>query len=262
MTVIASAGVQYLDLPRIGWRTITGTASASGSAAGYDPDRAQGQQTYDGWRPDAIPARWIINAGSSVTADYMAVGAHTLAGCTVQPERWNGSAWVAIASTVVIADNTAILWLFPPVAATQFALRITAGPATMPTMGHIRFGQVLMLPRQATYTGDPIDEGERITLRQNLSETGEYLGATVEGNGLQFSVSVDHLPEIFRQVDWRAFRRWAESGNTFFVAPKPGAYPKEVAYAWSRGLASVRRQIPKAEIAGSVTLECTGYAAP
>jgi hypothetical protein len=262
MTVISSAGVQYLDLPRIGWRVISGTATASGSASGYDPDRAQGQQTYDGWRPDDIPARWMLDAGSSVTADYMGIGAHDLAGCTIQPERWNGSAWVAIAPTRLIADNSAILWLFPAVAATRFALRITDGPVSMPTIGHIRFGQALVVPRPATYTGDPLDEGERIVLRQNISETGEYLGAVVEGNGLQFSMSVDHLSEHFRQGEWRLFRRWAESGNTFFVAPKPGAYPKEVAYAWLGGLAAVRRQIPKAEISGSVTLDCTGYAAP
>jgi hypothetical protein len=261
MTALVSAGVVDHDLPRIGWRAITGTVTASSAAAGYEASRAVGFETYDGWKPTALPARWDVQAAAATTASYMGVAAHDLDGYTVAPQRWLSGAWVDIAPARVISGSSAIFWLFPGVSSDRFALRIVSGPG-LPVVGHIRFGSVLKVPRHATYTGDPLDEGETVRMRQNLSETGEYLGAVVEGNGLTGRLEIEHLPETFRLGEWRQFKQFAERAGTFFVAPKPNSYPGEVAYAWLAGRANVTRQIPKRDITGSVSLDIQGYARP
>lgn len=261
MSVIIASGVTNTSLPRIGWRALSGDIVASSAAAGFAASRAAAEETYDGWRPTTLPARWSVELPGSTVADYMGIAAHDLDGYTIRPQRWSGSAWVDIAPAVVVDGSTAIFWLFAPVASERFALFISAGPA-LPTIGHIRFGEVLMVPRLASYVGDPIDEGQQITLRTNRSETGEFLGSIVEGNGLQFSVQIDHLAEPFRQGAWRSFRNHAERARPFFIAPKPGPYPREVAYAWLSGRAAVSRQIPNRHISGNVTIDCVGYSRP
>jgi hypothetical protein len=260
MSVHIAAGVFDLKLPRIGWHAQGGTVSASSAAAGFAAARAVTQQTADGWKPSAMPASWVLDAGAGVGLSYCGIAAHDLAtvGATVFVEYLNDATWITIYE-VTPQDDGALFFLFPAIFAQQWRVRVTGDNA--PTIGHIRFGRVLTVPRMATYTGRPIDEGERVALRYQISETGEYLGTVVEGNGLQFSVEIDHLSEAFRLGPWREFKRWAERGNTFFIAPKPYNYPKEVAYAWT-SRAAVERTIANRNISGSVTLDCVGYAKP
>lgn len=259
MSVHIASGVTLIHLPRIAWRAQGGSVSASSAVAGFEAARAVTQQTADGWRPTSAAANWTLNAGSSVPVDYCAIGAHDIAsrGQTVFVEYLAGS-WQTITQATP-EDDGALLFLFPQITAQQWRVRLSGGSAS--TLGHIRFGRVTVPPRRANYLGTPIDEGERVALRYQMSETGEFLGTVAEGNGLQFSVQIDHLPEIFRQTEWRAFKQWAERGNTFFITPKPAAYPKEVAYAWTTR-AAVERTIPNHRVAGSVTLDCMGYAKP
>jgi hypothetical protein len=260
MTVFVTAGIGDGRLPRIGWQTLTGTVTASTAATGYEASRAVAQETYDGWKPTALPARWEIQLADLEQCNYMGIAAHELAGYTIVPQRWTGAAWEDMAAAQVVPDNGAIFWLFPTYERARYSLLISAGPG-LPVVGHIRFGVAMVVPRLATYTGDPLDEGEQVSLRFNQSETGELLGTIVEGNGLAFTVQIDHLSEEFRQGEWRAFKRYAERGGTFFIAPKPEDYSGEVAYAWTRR-AAVTRTVPNSVASGSVTLECTGYAKP
>lgn len=259
MTVVIGAGVFNLQLPRIGWHAQGGTVSASSAVAGFEAARAVTQQTADGWQPDTMPATWELDAGESVGVNYCGIGAHDLGstGATVFIEYDDGG-WQTVLE-VSPDDDGALFFLFPAIQAQEWRVRVTGSDA--PTLGHIRFGQVLTVPRMATYTGTPIDEGEQVRLRYQQSETGEFLGTVVEGNGLAFSMQLDHLPEAFRQTEWRAFKRWAEGGNTFFIAPKPQAYPKEVAYART-SRAAIERTIPNRNVAGSITLDCVGYFRP
>lgn len=259
MSVVIAAGVTDLNLPRIGWKAQGGTVTASSEADGFNAERAATQQTADGWQPDAMPATWELDAGEPVGVNYCGIAAHDLGstGATVFIE-YEDSGWQTVLE-ISPEDDTALFFLFPAIEAQEWRVRVTGSDA--PTLGHIRFGQVLTAPRMATYTGTPIDEGEQVRLRYQQSETGEFLGTVSEGNGLSFSMQLDHLPEAFRQGPWREFKRFAERGNTFFIAPKPQAYPREVAYAWTRS-AAIERVIPNKDVTGSVTLDCSGYFRP
>jgi hypothetical protein len=263
MSVVIANGVTNTDLPRIGWRAITGTISASTAASGFAASLAATAQTYSAWRATALPATWAIDAGSAQAVDYAAIGAHEIGsnGGTVFVEYLVGSTWTQ-AATVTPADDSAILFLFPEVSAQEWRIRITG--TTAPRVGNIRFGKVTTLPRLSTFAPAlPITEAEQFTYNVNVSATGEWLGRSVVAAGLQFSVQIEHVAETFAAGEWADFRVHCNEGDaTFYIAPKPAAYPKEVAYAWPTETVRAERALPNKAISRTLDLQCGGYKRP
>jgi hypothetical protein len=263
MSVVIASGVTNTHLPRLGWRAITGTITASSAANGFGAALAATPQTYSAWRPTALPATWAIDAGSAQAVDYCGIGAHSIGsnGGTVFIEYLVGSTWT-LAATVTPTDDTALLFLFPEVSAQEWRVRITGG--TPARVGNIRFGKVTTLPRQSTFAPAlPITEAEQFTYNVNVSATGEWLGRSVVAAGLEFSFQVEHVSETFADGEWALFRRHCNEGDaTFYVAPKPAAYPKEVAYAWPSDTVRANRAFPKKEISRTIELQCNGYKRP
>jgi hypothetical protein len=263
MSVVIASGVTNTHLPRLGWRAITGTITASSAASGFGAALAATPQTYSAWRPTALPATWAIDAGSAQAVDYCGIGAHEIGsnGGTVFVEYLVGSTWT-LAATVTPTDDTALLFLFPEVTAQEWRVRITGG--TPARVGNIRFGKVTTLPRQSTFAPAlPITEAEQFTYNVNVSATGEWLGRSVVAAGLEFSFQVEHVSETFAAGEWALFRKHCNEGSaTFYVAPKPAAYPKEVAYAWPSDTVRANRAFPKKEISRTIELQCNGYKRP
>lgn len=263
MSVVIATGVTNTDLPRIGWRAITGTITASTAASGFAAALAATAQTYSAWKPTALPATWAVNAGSAQAVNYAAIGAHDIgtASATAFVEYLVGSTWTQ-AATVTPSDDTAILFLFPQVSAQEWRIRITG--TTAPRVGNIRFGRVTTLPRLSTFAPSlPITEAEQFTYNVNVSSTGEWLGRSVVASGLQFSVQIEHVSEAFAAGEWADFRKHCNEGDaTFYIAPKPAKYPKEVAYAWPNETVKAERTLPNKEISRTIDLQCGGYNRP
>jgi 2Fe-2S ferredoxin len=109
----------------------------------------------------------------------------------------------------------------------------------------------------------PITEAEQFTYNVNVSATGEWLGRSVVAAGLEFSFQVEHVSETFADGEWALFLRHCNEGDaTFYVAPKPVSYPKEVAYAWPSDTVRANRAFPKKEISRTIELQCNGYKRP
>jgi hypothetical protein len=251
--------------PRIGWRTIGGAASASSQAPGFAAAFALTPQTYTAWRPTAGASEtWTLTPPGPDAADYCGIGAHNLGslGASVSVQRWDGTGWQTILSHDP-ADDGAILFIFNRVAAAQFRVAIS-GASAAPRIGNIKFGVATPLPRKSTFAPAlPITEAEQFTYNVNVSATGEWLGRSVVAAGLQFSVRVDHVPEAFAAGEWAAFRVHCNEGDaTFYIAPKPAAYPKEVAYAWPTETVRAERVFPNSVMSRAVELQCAGYKRP
>lgn len=264
MSVVIASGVTGTEFPRIGWKGISGTITASSAANGFGAGLAATPQTYAAWRAINADATWEIDAGESVAVDYCGIGAHDLAtvGATVAVQRWTGSAWVTVASTTP-TDDSAILFLFPSASATKWRISIT-GATSAARIGNIRFGLVTTLPQRSTFAPAlPITEAEEYGYNVNLSVTGEWLGRSVVSTGLQFSVTISHLSEEFASGEWADFRAHCNTGDaTFFIAPKPAAYPKEVAYAWPTETVKAERNFPNKNVSRIAELQCAGYKRP
>jgi hypothetical protein len=263
MTVIlapAFSGIAYpLDHPRIGWRSIAGTAITSGAQAGYPAANALDVRTAIAWCPDAVPA-WVgVNAGATVQVNYCGIAGHDLGtrGAVIAIDRWNGAAWVTVIADRPIASNDAIMILMLPFETTQVRLRIVSATG-IPRIGHVRFGRVTEVPQKTDFAGTtPISERrtyEYDTLRAN---NGAFLGRSIVSTGLQFTLSVQYVSEDWRRTEWAEFRDYANKGNaTFFIADRPQSYPEDVAYAWSNEAMSASRGMANKRISGEFTLQC------
>lgn len=227
MTVIFQSGYslpggdQPLRNARIGhslnWLA-GGTAVPSTTATGYFANAPMNSLTYERWKPSAVPATWEYAHTGSVTVDYAAVAGHTLSGCTVRFERWNGAAWIAISPDTAITDNGPIFLIFTPVAAQRLRLNVLSG--TAPEVAVIKFGRALQLEQPIFGGHTPIDFGRQTVLRSNKSETGEYLGRTKQRTLLSTSFSWSHLSTAWMEANWVTLQKATES-EPFWIVWRP-----------------------------------------
>lgn len=266
MTVVVETdfvGTEYnLNHPRVGWRRMAGTVTASTAADGFAASNAGTPRTDTAWRPTAATATWTLTPDAPDVISYIGIAGHDLGtqNATLSLQIDTGTGFTTVPGcTVSPEDDDPVMFLFEPVAVDAVRINITAADAA-PTVAVIAAGDVTEWPRYAQWTGQPITEGDDISFANNQSDTGNWLGRTKTSNGLAFSVQVAHLPESWRQDEFKAFKAHANGEiATFFIAHRSWDYPDEVAYAWLTDLATMSRDIPNRRASGAVTLNCRGY---
>lgn len=269
MSVVLQTGftgiAHDLDHPRLCWRRLAGTITASTEAEGFDAEFAYAEELVNAWKPTAVPANWTLDFAAAQTVSYVGIGAHTIgsSGASVKVQIPDGlGGWDDVPGATASPDtDAAILFLLEP--DDLDAVRIVLS-GEIAEIGYILIGQATEIPRLARFTGLPITESQQVDYRDNTSMTGKPLGRTVQSDGLEFSVEVDNLPETFRANEWAVFREAMERGGRqfFFYAPKAEKYPDEVALAWQRQPAPFDRAVPNKRISGAVNMTCGGYRQP
>lgn len=230
MTVVLQSGYvlpggdQPLTHARIGhsrnWHS-GGTAVASSTDADYFANGPLNSLTYEKWRPTAVPATWEYNHGSPVSVDYCGIAAHTLQGRTFTIQYWNGSTWVSVTPATTPADNSPIFCIFAPVTAQRWRVNVTAG--SLFTIGVIKFGRALQMPRPLFGGHSPLDFGRQTVYRSNESESGEFLGKTKVRVGLSTAYQWANIPDTWIYANWKTLQLAVES-EPFFIAWRPAKY--------------------------------------
>lgn len=255
-----------LNHPRVCYQR-RGAANATGSteASGYAAINAGDVRVDSAWRPTSLPANWSVIFNSPRTVGYVGIAAHDLgtqnADISIQTTSDAGSTWDTVAGLGNLApsDDSAILCLIEPSTFDGYRVLINSADSE-PTIASIGAGSVLEWPRKSVWTGTPITEGDRITFANNLTATGVWVGRTRVSDGLEFQVEINNLSEAFRSGDFKAFKDYANGEDAaFFIAPRPGDYPDEVAYAWSSETVMMSRDRPNQGLSGSVNLKLMGY---
>jgi len=271
MTVVIESGfigAEYdLNHPRIGYERVAGALTTNvPSEDGFNAQNAETPLTYTAWQPTSVPAVWRLTfvGGGTETISYLGIGVHNIgsSGATVTLQSFDGATWANWGGGMSVSpdNDDAIMFLVEPAAVNGIGILIEGAVARV---GTISAGDVLEWPRKATWTGLPITESETNRYNVNQSDTGNWLGRTRIASGLEFDMTIDNLSETFRRGEFETFRNHANTGDgTFFVAPRPLDYPDEVAYAWSPETIRMERNVPKKEIAGSVSMSLRGYKAP
>ena len=273
MAVMIGAGytgtAQPLSAPRVCYHSHTPSGTlASSSAAGTDSDWVTDGETWSVWTAGATTAQINVTFSSAVQIDYIGVAAHTLGstGAAVRPafQATSGGAYV-VAPDVLShspAGDGALLWLFDPRPVWGVQLQISGGTEAA-SIGVYQVGQAMEWPRLSTFLGLPIAEAAQIRYRHQQSIRGDVIGRSVEGADLKFEIEIANLPETFRDgADWAGFKDHVQNVGPFFIAPKPQAYPQDVAYARLTDQPRFNRGIPNRRVSGTVALPCMGYIAP
>lgn len=262
MIVIESGftGTAYpMTTPRIGATPYAGAVTASTAAAGFSAAFAANANTYEYWRPTALPATWEVDFGPAKSVSYFGIAAHDLAtqGATVEYQTWDGAVWTT-RMTHTPTDNSAIFGLLVPRTITKARIRVTG--ATMPVVGVVYFGAVVEFPQNTAYAGAEFQDMVTEDYRTNTSDTGHWLGRFVTRRGQPISMSVNYLSETWKATILDPLIADMRS-RPVFIADRPGVFAKSVAFAYSTGPITPERTIARSTVAYTVQFGLVGYVA-
>lgn len=252
-------GITYgLDNPRIGWRRLTGTVTATNEAAGYAATNATNSRTDTFWKPSALSSRLTLDFGTAQDVSYCGVASHTIGSTAteISAQIWDGSSWISMA-TVTPTDDSPLFFLFGTRNVTQ--VRISLNGTTPPLVGVVFWGKVTEVPQKAVYAPSVSMERAKVTeFSTNTTEGGQWAGRSVSRRYTTPKMQVDNLSESWIASEFDAFAAYAEA-EPFFVADKPLSYPKSAAYAWATGDLTPQRQIANADVANTVSMDLIGF---
>lgn len=256
-------GVTYpLTHGRIGYQRAAGVVTANSEAAGFPAVNAGTLRTDSAWRPAVVPASWSITFAAPSSVSYIGIAKHDLGSknATIAVRYNDGGGITTFPGLGAISptNDKPIMILVDPRSVTSITITISSADA-MPTIAVISAGVVDEMPRPFVWTGQPISEGEQIAFEDTRSQTGNWLGRSVQSQGLQFSLTMQNASEAWRKTVLQDFKVWANGeGAAFFVAARPAGYAEEVAFAWMNDTARASRGKQNNQVSTEVTLNCQG----
>lgn len=250
---------QPLTCARILWSPITGTVTADGT----DGVNATNDYTFLRWAATTFPANWKIVTAANANVDTVFIAAHNLGstGATVlvQTASTVGGAFTTRA-TIVPTDNTTIAAMFnnagTPYVVREVRIQVTG--ATGPVqIGIIRAGVALQMA-QPVYGGvRPIDLNRAVETRQAISETGQWLGRTIQRQAIRTDMDWTHLTAAWYRANFHPFALSLPQ-TPFGLIQNPSRMAEATAWCWTD-------QTPQPENMGvldfmAVSLSITGFA--
>ena len=218
---------QPLTCARILWSPITGTITADGT----DGALAANDYTFQRWSAGALPANWKVVTAANANVDTLFIAAHNLGstGSTVlvQTAATVGGAFTTRA-TIVPTDDSAIAVMFnnagTPYVVREVRVQVTGASAAV-QVGIIRAGVALQMT-QAVFGGvKPIGLSRAVETRQAISETGQWLGRTIQRQASQTEMNWTHLDGDWYRGTFQPFAK-ALPQTPFGLIQNPSAMPE------------------------------------
>ena len=228
---------QSMKLARIGIdnalerATLTATTTAEAKSVASLVTR----DTYQNWRPTAVPATVTATFDSAEAIDYVGVAAHNLGtvggALTVQAYSETAESWYTVASWSPTTDAP-LLAIFAPIEATEVRFLFTGG--TVPTVGVAFVGLATVMQRQIHRNAQPVFLSAKTDIKPQISDGGKLLGSMVIRRGVELSPSWRNLTKAFYNATLRPLALRMPT-DPFFFAWNPDYAPEEVAYGQVTG---------------------------
>lgn len=223
-----------LNHARILWQPITGTITGGGANAAL----AANDYTNQRWAPGALPASWTIQTAANAQVDTVFIAAHNLGSTgttiTVDTSDTTGGAFTTRA-TIVPTDNDTIAVMFNN-AGTPYTIRRVrislTGPSSAVQIGIIRAGVALQMERAVFAGVNPIGLSRIVETRHSQSETGQWLGRTIQRQALKTEITWDHLTSAWYRANFDPFAA-ALPQTPFGLIQNPSRMPESVAWCWT-----------------------------
>jgi len=222
-----------LTLPRILYnnRARSASLSASSAASGFPAAAAQKDNTFEFWKPTAVPATWRVDLGSALLCNAGGIAAHDMGtvGCSVQWQySTDDAAWSNASDVHAPANNSEHLALFPQQTARYWRVNITNA---IPTIGVIYLGPILAVANGIGGQFSPPNLARVTEMNPNDADGGQWLGASVVRSGVRSAAQWQNLTSAWYRANFDAFVVEARSrGRPFFFAWMPSAFVSDVNY--------------------------------
>lgn len=225
---------QPLSHARILWNPITGTITGGGNGAPL----AGNDYTYQRWTPGALPASWTIQTAANAQVDTVFIAAHNLGstGTTVLVETSDttGGSFTTRA-TIVPTDNSTIAVMFNNAGAPYTIRRVRislSGASSQVQIGIIRAGVSLQMAQPVFGGIKPIGLSRAVETRHSQSETGQWLGRTIQRQASITEMPWEHLRAAWYRENFAPFAL-ALPQTPFGLIQNPAKMPESVAWCWT-----------------------------
>jgi hypothetical protein len=217
---------------RILYAPITGTVTADGTGGAL----AANDYPFQRWELGATSGDWTIQTAADADVDTVFIAAHSLAGATilVQTAATAGGAFTTRA-TVTPTDNSTIAVMInnAGVAYSVREVRLSvSGAASTADVGIIRAGKALQM-QQAVFGGvEPIGLNRIVETRHSMSETGQWLGRTIQRQARRTQMDWAHLTADWYRANFEPFSLSLPQ-TPFGLIQNPSRMPESVAWCWT-----------------------------
>jgi len=261
-----------LNHARILYGNAITAATATGARAKFPASAALTETTYERWSP--------AESGDSITLTFpsqninaIALAAHSELQPTIEV-RHNGAfidvtAYPTNDDPSLISDfttdthqllnyspdNQAILFLLKPRRIDAIRITVTYS-GTAPTLGVVRAGNVLEMTRPFYQGHNPAILAADNTLRPNVSESGEWLGASLIRQGRSVKMDWQNLASSWIREKWTPFSKTIKT-SPFIIAWNPKKFSTDVFYCSSSDTPQPTHSGPRDLM--SVSLSARGY---
>lgn len=230
-TVESQTGL--LTLPRILYNNRARSASLAASSAdtGFPAAAAQKDNTFEFWKPTAVPATWRVDLGSALLCNAGGIAAHNMGtmGCSVQWQySTDDSAWNNASDVHAPTDDSEHLALFPQQTARYWRATFTNA---IPTVGVIYIGPILSVSKGIANQFSPPNLSRVTEMKPNDADGGQWLGASVIRSGVRASAQWQNLTSAWYRANFDPFVVEARSrARPFFFAWMPSSFTSDVNY--------------------------------
>jgi hypothetical protein len=232
LTGYTVTGNEPLTRARILWQPITGTITADGT----DGALAANDFTWQRWSAGPSPSNWTLVTDADADVDTVFIAAHSLAGCTVlvQTAATVGGAFTTRATLTPTSNRTIAVMindLGAPYVIREFRIAVSGGTGSEQA-GIIRAGKALQMT-QAVYGGvQPIGLNRIVETQQAISETGQWLGRTIQRQARRTQMDWTHLKADWYRDEFEPFALSLPQ-TPFGLIQNPQEMPESVAWCWT-----------------------------
>lgn len=262
ITLLAGAGDTRAPSVLFGNVFAQGALVASSAAADGFAANALGPQTFDFWKPTAMPATLTVTLAAAATVDALALVAHDLAAravaVTLAYSVTDVSGFLTV-GTFTPPDADTNLLLFPAVTGRRF--RLSLAGATAPAIGVAMLGRRLVFPADVQPPYRPLALSGRVDVIGAQSLSGQHLGNRWRRRAASGAVNLSAMPrDWFDGADALAFADHYNTGKPFVWSADPAGLPRDCAYSWrSSGAAELVPEIQPGAIHAAFGMELEAY---
>jgi hypothetical protein len=225
---------QPLNHARILYAPIAGTITAGGS----DGALAANDFTWQRWVPGALPASWKIVTAAAANVDTLFIAAHNLGSTSttvlVETAATVGGAFTTRA-TIAPTDDSAIAVMIntagAPYSLRELRLSLSGASAEV-KVGIIRAGVALQMQQPVFGGVRPIGLSRLVETRHSLSETGQWLGRTIQRQASRTDMPWAHLSSAWYRANFAPFALTLPQAP-FGLIQNPSRMPESVAWCWT-----------------------------
>lgn len=233
-----TVGANYpLNHARILYVPITGTVTAGGSNGSY----ATNDFTAQRWAAGALPATWVLETAANASVDTVFIAAHNLGStaCTVviSTAATVGGAHTTRATIVPTDDGTIAVMINDAASAgIPYVIReikiALSGASAAAEIGIIRAGVALQMERPVFGGVVPIGLSRVVETRHSISETGQWLGRTIQRQARRTQMNWQNLSSAWYRASFDPFALTVPQ-YPFGLIQNALRMPESVAWCWT-----------------------------